>query len=246
MNFKTVCAVALCLLGTSASAVTIQIGDIFSNAGFENGNLSGWKATKPNGNYIFPTGGNPVINPVIDPSGPTPQLVAPAGNNFVGVLNPGDVAPDENVKLVHDAVAVDFDAGDIIAGTFWANRGRLDGFTAPSTGTATVTLYGWGAGSLPTDNAANDNWSRNPTFSLTFQYDFTGQADGAWGSQLFSFILPFDVSYLSLAIVGQNHNHDQYVALDLSSAAVPDGGTTILLLSISLVAIGAIRRLVQV
>ena len=212
MNFRTVYVVALCFLGTSASAATIQVEDIFSNAGFEDGNLNGWTATKPNSNYIFPTGGNPIINPVIDPSGPTPQLTAPAGNNFVGVLNPGDIAPDENVKLVHDAVAGSFDAGDVIEGTFWANRGRLNGFTVPSTGTATVKLYGWAAGSLPMVNP-DDSWTRSPLFTLTFQYDFTGQLDGEWGSKLFDFILPFDASYLSIAIVGQNHNHDQYVAL---------------------------------
>ena len=77
--------------------------------------------------------------------------------------------------------------------------------------------------SVPTVNSS-DNWSRNVTWNPAAQsFDFTGIADGTWGSRTFTFTTPAatPLAYLSMSIAGRNNNHDQYIAVDLCEAATP-------------------------
>ena len=98
----------------SVHAASHSIADLFGNSGFENGNLTGWTVTQPNSTYVASTTVNPSIN----------SLTAPVGSYFVGVANPGDVAPDEKRKPVHtpviDITGLGVVEGDTIDGILWA------------------------------------------------------------------------------------------------------------------------------
>jgi hypothetical protein len=84
-----------------------------------------------------------------------------------------------------------------------------------------------------------------PDAVASYTYNFTGQADGNWGSQAFSLVVPnltADTKYLTIALVLQNHNHDRYVAADIGPrTSVPDAGATWTLLGLGLAAPGAVR-----
>ena len=114
--------------------------------------------------------------------------------------------------------------GTTIQVTVFANRGRLEPFDTPvSTADLLVRIFGWNAGAVPTVNSS-DNWSRNVTWNPAAQsFDFTGIADGTWGSRTFTFTTPAatPLAYLSMSIAGRNNNHDQYIAVDLCEAATP-------------------------
>jgi hypothetical protein len=145
------------------------------------------------------------------------------------VLNP-TLNGDIKGKLAHDAVAVAFGAGDSFQVTVWANRGRLgsNGNTnsaiAAGPQTVKVEFLTWGAGSVPAVDI-NDDWSRNPSFDVT--QDFTNWAGPTqWASQTFTFSPGLGISYLALAVSGQNNNHDQYVAWDIGP--VPEPSTVVL------------------
>ena len=118
-------------------------------------------ATKKSTNYRLDA---PELNPVIVPKGENSPLEAPAGDRFVGVLNPGD--DDINGRLVHDAVEGPFRSGTVFTITLFGNRGRLPG--APSPGfpnwpsELTLQFFGWKAGSFPFVDPSSDNWSRTP------------------------------------------------------------------------------------
>ena len=114
--------------GVRASAVTVDLALVLGNSGYELGNTSQWTATQTNTSFVTSVPVNPAIAP-LDPccSNGTllPLLLAPVGNNFVGVAtDPDDV--DEKGKLVHAALAQSFAADTIFQVTVWANRGRLN------------------------------------------------------------------------------------------------------------------------
>ena len=222
-------AISMLLSPMTASAQGIlDACGLFPNIGFENGNLTSWTLTAPNGDYILtPTGANPVIDPSIDPADLANNpavLTAPAGFHFTGVKQIGDTAIDLKYKLSHNALAQAVPGGTTIQVRVWANKGRLEPNDTPaSTGDLLVKVFGWGAGASPTVNSS-DNWSRTITWNPASQsYDFTGQADGTWGSRVFSFVTPAatPLSYLSISIAGRNNNHDQYIAVDLCDGPVP-------------------------
>jgi hypothetical protein len=191
-----------------------KVASLLSNGGFEdNPAHSQWIATKPNKIYNTKA---PVVNPVIAPKGKTDSLQAPAGSNFVGILNPKD--QDMSGKLVHTAVAGSSPKGTVFEVTVFANRGRLAGAktalfdTSPSE--VLVQFFGWGAGSLPTINPNTDNWSRRP--GVVQRQVFTNwAANGEWASQTFQFVTDRNLSYISLSIAGMNHKNASYVAFDV-------------------------------
>ncbi|MGE4096170.1 MAG: hypothetical protein AB7G75_35660, partial [Candidatus Binatia bacterium] len=198
---------------------------ILGNSGFESDlTHSQWTATKPNKTYSTSA---PVVNPIIVPKGKTDSLKAPAGNNFVGILNPKD--QDISGKLVHTAVAGPFPEGTVFEVTIFANRGRLAGAksslfeTSPSE--VLVQFFGWGVGKLPTINPNTDDWSRRP--SVRTRDVFTNwAANGEWASQTFQFVADRDLSYISLSVAGMNHKNASYVAFDFAdwlTFAIPPG-----------------------
>jgi hypothetical protein len=158
----------------------------------------------------------PVVNPIIIPKDTVTPLEAPAGNNFIGIVNPQN--NDLNGKLVHTAVAGAFAQETRVEVTVFANRGRLAGASMPVFDTqpsdVLVTLFGWDAGHVPTVNPNTDNWSRAPSVKL--QQPFTNWTqNGEWASQTFEFVTDKDLAYLSLAIAGMNHKNASYVAFDI-------------------------------
>ena len=205
-----------------------------TNAGVTYTAPGGWTLTAPNADYLLvPNGTNPILDPSIDPADPAnnPALVsAPLGFHFTGVKQIGDTATDLKVKLAHAATPIAVPGGTTIQVTVFANRGRLEPFDTPaSTADVLVRIFGWTAGSLPTVTAATDNWSRTISWNPASQsFDFTGIADGTWGSRTFSFTTPAatTLAYLSISLAGRNNNHDQYVALDLCEAATPAAPST--------------------
>lgn len=229
-----------------AAAITVDLAVVLGNSGYENGNTGQWTTTQPNALYITTVPIDPAISP-LDPccSNGTllPALTAPVGDHFVGVRN-DTLNADLNGKLAHDALSMSFAAGTVFEVVVWANRGRLDsngnlnsvfGSGPP---TINVQLRGWGAGSLPTVNPTNDNWSRSPTTLPTQMFTNWG-SPGAWTSQTFQFTSATAFEYISLGIAGLNHNHDQYVAWDLAPIPEPSTG---LLFGLGLAGLAARRR----
>jgi hypothetical protein len=106
----------------------------------------------------------------------------------------------------------------------------------------TVALYGWAAGAVPTVTASNDNWNRVMSFgasgSSNQAYANYG-TPGQWTSQTFSWTPGIALSYISLAVIGNNQNHDQYIAWDITPVPEPSTG---LLLALGLGGIAARRR----
>lgn len=246
------------LVPIAAAGATIDLGVVLGNSGFENGDSSQWTETKPNASYIDPVPVDPVIQP-LDPnctfppgtcSGTLlPALTAPDGIHFVGV--PNTTNTDPKGKLAHDVLATSYAAGTEFEVLVWGNRGKLgtngnlNPFFPGSTPQITVQLRGWGAGSVPTVNPANDNWSRAPLFTQTLTFTNWGLAtdNGTWRSELFTFTPGLAFEYVTLSISGMTNNHDQYVAFDI--AAVPEPSIP-LLLGLGLFALAARRRFPKV
>ena len=228
-----------------AQAVSVDLFGVLGNAGFENDLVhSQWTVTKPNSSYQNDVPVNPIIFP-LDPccSNGTllPALTAPAGNNFIGVLNPTE-NEDRKGKLAHVAVANSYASGTTFDIIVWGNRGRLNsnGNTnsfipgGSSAQTLRVRFMGWGAGALPTVNSSDD-WTR--AFAVNTSLPFTNWGSpGQWTSQEFHFTTPVNLEFLSLALVLQNNNHDQYVASD--TAPIPEPGSLLLLIAGGLLLIG--------
>jgi hypothetical protein len=252
MGMRLVRLAGLAVLGASAlvvgarpaSAITIDLAAALGNSGFENGTTGQWTATKPNASYISPVPVDPNIQP-LDPccndGTLLPALTAPAGIHFVGVKN--TLNNDPKGKLAHDALAGSFAADTVYEVLVWGNRGKLlsAGNTNPnfpgSTPGITVQLRGWGAGSIPTVNPSNDNWSRSPSFTSSQTFTNWGSV-GDWTSQLFSFTPGVAFAYISLSISGMTNNHDQYVAFDVAAVPEPSIG---LLLGVGLLGVSARR-----
>jgi hypothetical protein len=225
------------LIGVIASTrlLAADVSSLFSNPGFESGNLSGWTVTQPNtNNYVSSL--SPPVNPSIDPADPgnNPTLLtAPSGSFFTGLMEIGTPANDPAYKLSHDALSISVSSGTTFQVTLWANRGRLEPFDAPSPSppTATVKIFGWtSSGAAPTVTASTDNWSRSISWNpAALSFDFTLVPDGTWAAQTFTFdpaasgIDAANLKYLSFSISGLNHNHDEYIALDV--APVPEPST---------------------
>ncbi len=171
----------------------------------------------------------------------------PEEPNFIGVLNPTE-NEDRKGKLAHDAVANSYASGTTFDIIIWGNRGRLNsnGNTNSfipgwnSAQTLMVRFMGWGAGALPTVSSA-DNWTR--AFAVNTSLPFTNWGSpGQWTSQEFHFTTPVDLAYISLALVLQNNNHDQYVASD--TAPIPGPRSLLLLITggLLLFGYGRLRR----
>lgn len=245
-QFLFLLAVILTVLSIGASpvqAVSVDLFGVLGNAGFENDLVhSQWTVTKPNSSYQNTVPVNPLIlplNPCCSNGTTLPALTAPAGNNFIGVLNP-TLNEDRKGKLAHDAVANSYASGTTFDILVWGNRGRLGSngntnSTFPGAAPALIVSFlGWGAGSVPTVNSS-DNWSR--AFALKTSLPFTDWGSpGQWTSQEFHFTTPVDLAYISLALALQNVNHDQYVASD--TAPIPEPGSLLLLIAGGLLLIG--------
>jgi hypothetical protein len=68
---RSVIGVVVCVWWIAAgrvSAATTDVTTVFSNVGFELGNLSGWSVTRPNSDYVVSL--SPAVNPTIDPADP--------------------------------------------------------------------------------------------------------------------------------------------------------------------------------
>ncbi|MDG2049425.1 MAG: PEP-CTERM sorting domain-containing protein [Myxococcota bacterium] len=171
--------------------------------------------------------------------------MAQDGPNFVGVWNPTQ-NDDLQGKLVSDAVSISVASGTEFEIGIYGNRGRLDtnGNTNgdfPNTNSAPklrIQFWGFGAGATPTVNSS-DNWSRSHAVKITETFDFTGVDPGEWALQTFLFEATADIEYFAVAIVGQNLNHDQYVAADVQTIPEP---TTAALFGIGLIGLCLRRR----
>jgi len=208
-------AIALFLMTPSAAyAETVDLATLLANSGFEDDLVhSSWTATKKSNNYLLNA---PVVNPVIVPKGETDALDAPSGDNFVGVLNPGD--QDINGRVVHQPVAGVFARLTTFKLTLFANRGRLAGAATPLfesvPSEVTLQLLGWGAGSVPVVNPNTDDWSRKPLVVISQSFTAWGP-NGEWASQIFQFQINTELRYVSLAITGKNHKRASYAAFDV-------------------------------
>lgn len=206
----------LSLVPVDVARADLDLSEVLSNAGFEDDlDHSGWTATLKNDNYSFDAA---EVNPAIVPFGQTDPLEAPAGLNFVGVLNPAD--DDINGRLVHEAVAGSFPAGTAFTVTVFASRGRLPAAgtaafgSATAASEATLQFFAWTAGGHPVVNPATDDWSRRPKFTIRRVFS-AWAANGEWGSQTFQFTVTAPVEYVSLAVTGKNHKAASYVAFDI-------------------------------
>jgi len=209
------------LAPSPALAGVVDLAALFANSGFEDDLYHAhWVSTYKSTNYVVTA---PVVNPVIVPKGEAEPLEAPAGHNFVGVLNPDDA--DINGRLVHDATAGVFPAGTVFTLTAFANRGRLAGAptalfeSTPST--VTFQLFGWRAGAQPVVNPYNDNWSRTPAVTVNRSFTNWGP-NGEWASQTFQFVTSAELRYVALSITVKNHKRASYAAFDVLQTLVSD------------------------
>jgi hypothetical protein len=194
----------------------VDLPAILANAGFEDDlHLTGWTVTLKNGNYAFDAA---QVSPDVVPFGHATPLLAPAGQHFVGVLNPAD--GDVNGRVVHEPVAGSYPTGTVFTVTVLANRGRLAAAgsaafpTARTASELTLQFFAWSAGAVPAVNPSTDDWSRKPKFIL--RAVFTDWAEnGAWAAQTFHFTVTVPVAYVSLAVTGKNHRAASYVAFDI-------------------------------
>ena len=223
-------------LGKGASAATLDLASIIANPSFDAALVPvDWTATQPNTSYPSAVPVNPVINPV-DPTlndGTTlPALTAQFGPNFVGVRNP-PLTEDLKGKLVSNAIATSIAADAVLQLHVYGNRGRLDtngnlNGEFPSAASAPrlrVQFWGFGAGALPTVNDSDD-WTRSEASKITQTFDFSTTAPGEWAQETFSFAPGVALDYVAVALIGQNLNHDQYVAIDVG--VVPEPATGLL------------------
>jgi len=211
----------------AGQAAALDVATLFSNIGFEAGNLSGWTLTQPNTDYVVSL--SPTVNPSIDPAdlaNNPATLNAAAGTYFTGLKRVGDTGADLKYKLAHTATAINVPTGTVFTVTVFGNRGRLEPFDTPaSTGDALVRIFGWIAGTQPTVTPSTDNWSRTISWNPATQTHTFG-ADGTWVSQTFTFDPAAagrdaaTLKWLSISIAARNNNHDQYVAIDLGDGAV--------------------------
>jgi hypothetical protein len=206
----------------TAGATIIDVQDVFANAGFEQGTLSGWNVMLPSTVYATSMSLDPSIDPA-DPTHSTATLSAPSGAYFTGLSDPGTTA-NYDFKLVYNAVPINVATGTVFLVTVYANRGDLEPNSAPvSTANLQVNVFGWTSGAQPTPILTlGDNWSRtinwiNPAYKSV---NFTGVADGSWTSETFTFDPNTSgkdastIKYLSMSIVGVTHSN-QYVAVDM-------------------------------
>lgn len=217
----------------SVNAIGAQVRDlaaILGNSGFEDDSLADqplepgeqvpdWTATKKSTNYRLDA---PVLDPIIRPKGENDPLEAPAGDRFIGVLNPGD--DDINGRLVHDVVAGPFPAGTTFTITLFGNRGRLSGAPSPLfpnvPSELTLQFFGWKAGGFPFVDPSSDNWSRTPTVVLSRSFT-KWAANGDWAFETFQFAPNQTLQYISLAVTGKNHKAASYVAFDICRRPCP-------------------------
>ena len=208
-------AVVLCLIGPEAArAAEVNLAVLLGNSGFEDDlDHSHWVSTKKSTNYLLDA---PLVSPLIVPKGEMAPLLAPAGNHFVGVLNPAD--SDINGRLVHDPVAGVFLSGTTFTATVFANRGRLS--TAPTAlfesapSEVTLQFFGWRAGGMPVVDPASDNWDRTPAVTINRSFTSWGP-NGEWASQTLLFPINTELRYISLSLTAKNHKRASYAAFDL-------------------------------
>lgn len=198
----------------TARAGEVNLGALLANSGFEHDlEHTHWVSTIKSANYLLEA---PVISPVIVPKGEADPLEAPAGNHFVGVLNPLDT--DIIGRLVHEPAAGVFPSGTVFTVTVFANRGRLAAaprVTFESTPSqVTLQFFGWKTGAVPVVDPTNDNWSRTPAVTINRSFTNWGP-NGEWASQTFQFVANKELRYVSLSITVKNHKRASYAAFDL-------------------------------
>jgi hypothetical protein len=249
---KWLLAIGLVWTAAMAHGAVIDLASILGNPSYEADLVhSQWKVTRPNGSYDTVVPVNPAfspLNPAFNDGTTQAAPTAPVGTNYIAVLNPTEEG-DIKGKLAHDSLAAVYTLADSFQVKVWGNRGRLGtngntnstfaGLNPTALPTLKVQFLTWGPGSVPTVDV-NDNWSRGPSFSSTV--DFTSWAGPtAWASQVFSFSPGLNISYLALAVSGQNNNHDQYVAWDIGQVPEPSSLALAALGGVSL-AVAYLRR----
>ena len=213
-----------------AWANPLNLATLVANPSFDDASTPvNWTTTRPNSSYLSAVPVNPVIAPLAPSSSgvPQPNLLAQYGPNFVGVRNPTQ-NDDLKGKLVSDAVVRLETTGTEFEISVYGNRGRLNtngntNGTFPNANSAPklrIQFWGFSAGAVPTVNSS-DNWSRSHTVKMTETFDFTGIDPGEWALQTFLFETTANLEYIAIAVVGQNLNHDQYVAADIQTIPEP-------------------------
>lgn len=214
----------------------LNLATLIANPSFDDASTTvNWTTTRPNSSYLSAVPVNPVIAPLAPSSSgvPQPNLIAQYGPNFVGVRNPTQ-NDDLKGKLVSDAVALSVTTGTEFEISVYGNRGRLNtngntNGTFPNANSAPklrIQFWGFSAGAVPTVNSS-DNWSRSHTVKMTETFDFTGVDPGEWALQTFLFETTANLEYIAIAVVGQNLNHDQYVAADIQTIPEPTTATLV-------------------